>query len=304
MNKEQTIVEPQRQSIRFDVGSPLVLVLGTALIGLLGVLYSDILIGLAEQWYSDRDSSHGFLVPLVSAYLIWERREKLRSLPIKSSFWGIVLLGIGLLMLLIGTFGAVIYLQRTSLIVVLMGLILLLWGPEFFRVLIFPIAFLFFMVPLPIMVMDAVAFPLQFFAAKTAAFCLFNFGIPVLREGNVIILAGTTLEVAEACSGIRSLQALLALGTLYAYFSERVMWKRWALVLLSIPIAIIANVFRVSGTGVLAHYFGAEAAEGFYHTFSGWLIFVVAFLLLLGCGSVLSKLPPTHVRPRQGEDRT
>jgi exosortase len=110
----------------------------------------------------------------------------------------------------------------------------------------------------------------------------------VLQEGNVIILAGTTLEVAEACSGIRSLQALLALGTVYAYFSQRVMWKRWVLVLLSIPIAIIANAFRVSGTGVLAHYWGIQAAEGFYHTFAGWLIFVVAFMLLLASGAVLS----------------
>jgi exosortase len=150
-------------------------------------------------------------------------------------------------------------------------------------------------VPLPYLAVNELAFPLQLFAAKTATICLFNFGIPVLREGNMIVLAGTTLEVAEACSGIRSLQALLALGVLYAYFSQRMNWKRWTLVCLSVPIAILANAFRVTGTGVLAHYWGAEAAEGFYHTFSGWLIFVVAFVLLLACDSVLSRVNLTKL---------
>jgi len=149
---------------------------------------------------------------------------------------------------------------------------------------------LFFMVPLPAIVVNAVAFPLQLLAAKTATFCLFNLGIPVLREGNVIALAGTRLEVAEACSGIRSLQALLALGSIFAYLSQPAGWKRWTLALLSVPIAIAANAFRVSGTGVLAQYWGAAAAEGFYHTFSGWLIFVVALAMLVGCGAVLARI--------------
>jgi len=260
------------------------------LAALLGVTYYEILLRLGLQWYADPDYSHGFLVPFLSAYLVWERREKLLALPVVSSLWGVGVLGFGLIMLLIGSVGAELYAQRTSLIVVLAGLVLMVLGREFLRVLMFPIVFLLFMVPLPAIVVNAVSFPLQLFAAKTAVFCLYNFGIPVLREGNVIVLAGTTLEVAEACSGIRSLQALLALGTVFAYFSQRVMWKRWALVLLSIPIAIAANAFRVSGTGVLAHYFGIEAAEGFYHTFSGWLIFLVAFGLLLACGAVLSKI--------------
>ncbi len=253
-------------------------------------LYWPVLKALAVQWYDDPDYSHGFLVPLISAYFVWERREKLLALPVVPSLWGIGVLGFGLIMLLIGSVGVELYTQRTSLIMVLAGLVLLVLGREFLRVLVFPFVFLLFMVPLPAIVVNAVSFPLQMFAAKTAAFCLFNLGIPVLREGNVIMLASTTLEVAEACSGIRSLQALLALGTVYAYFTQTVMWKRWALVLLSIPIAIAANAFRVSGTGVLAHYFGIEAAEGFYHTFSGWLIFVVAFALLLACGAVLSKI--------------
>jgi exosortase len=257
---------------------------------LIFALYHNILFRMGEQWYVEPDYSHGFLVPLLCLYFVWERREQLMTLPAKPSPAGVILLCFGLLMLVLGSVGAELYIQRTSLIVVIAGLVLLLLGRQVLRLLAFPIAFLLFMVPLPAIVVNAVAFPLQLFAAKTAAFCLFNFGIPVLREGNVIVLAGTSLEVAEACSGIRSLQALLALGTVYAYFTQTVMWKRWLLVLLSIPIAIVANAFRVSGTGVLAHYWGPGAAEGFYHTFSGWLIFVVAFVLLLLCGVVLSAI--------------
>jgi exosortase len=271
-------------------GATLSVVLALSVTALLAALYYKILYSLGMQWYADPDYSHGFLVPLLSGYFVWERREKLRALPVAPSPWGIVLLGGGLLMLLIGATGSELYAQRTSLIVVTAGLVLLMLGREFLRVLLFPIAFLFFMIPLPAIIMNAIAFPLQLFAAKTATYCLYNFGIPVLREGNVIVLAGTTLEVAEACSGIRSLQALLALGTVYAYFTQHVMWKRWTLVLLSIPIAIAANAFRVTGTGVLAHYWGIEAAQGFYHTFEGWLIFVVAFVLLLGCGLLLSRI--------------
>ena len=243
---------------------------GLLLLVPLGLLYHDILAKLSVQWYDDPDYSHGFLVPLISGYLVWERRQKLTAAPLNPSPWGMAVLTLGLSMLVIGSIGAELYLQRTSLIVIMSGLVLLILGREYLRVLSLPLIFLIFMVPLPAIVVNAVAFPLQLLAAQTATLCLFNLGIPVLREGNVIMLAGTTLEVAEACSGIRSLQALVALGTVYAYFSQHETWKRWALVAVSIPIAILANAFRVTGTGMLAHYWGAEAAEGFYHTFPAW----------------------------------
>lgn len=270
------------------------------LVVLLAGLYHEVLVKLGLQWNNDPDYSHGFLVPVLVGYFVWERWDRLKTIPIVPSLWGIAMLAGGLLMLVIGSIGAELYLQRSSLIVVIAGLVLLIMGRDALKTFMFPIAFMFFMVPLPAIVVNAVAFPLQLFAARTAEFCLFNFGIPVLREGNVIVLAGTTLEVAEACSGIRSLQALLALGTVYAYFSQRSMWKRWVLVLLSVPIAIAANAFRVSGTGVLANYWGSQAAEGFYHTFSGWLIFVVAFLLLLGCGGLLSRIGNGQPRKAAG----
>lgn len=259
-------------------------------LGLLWGLYHGILQHLAADWYTNPDYSHGFLVPCLAAYLVWERRRQLAILPAKPSLWGAGLLSAGLLMLTIGAIGAELYLQRTSLILVIAGLVLLVLGRTFLQALAFPIAFLFFMVPLPAIVMNAIAFPLQLLAAQIATSCLYNLSIPVLREGNIIMLARTTLEVAEACSGIRSLQALLALGTVYAYFSQSLVWKRWTIVLLSLPIAIAANVFRVTGTGVLAEYLGSEAAQGFYHSLSGWLIFVVAFVLLLCCGAVISRI--------------
>jgi exosortase len=268
---------------------PAMLVVGL-LVAILAGLYHEVLLKMAIQWNDNPDYSHGFLVPVLVGYFVWERWDRLKAIHITSSLWGVALLAGGLFMLVIGSIGAELFLQRSSLIVVIAGLVLLIMGRQALKTIMFPIAFMLFMVPLPAIVVNAVAFPLQLFAARTAEFCLFNFGIPVLREGNVIVLAGTTLEVAEACSGIRSLQALLALGTVYAYFSQRETWKRWVLVLLSVPIAIAANAFRVSGTGVLANYWGSEAAEGFYHTFSGWLIFVVAFLLLLACGGLLSKI--------------
>lgn len=264
--------------------------MAVAMAGLLGVLYWPVLAGLIAQWYLDPNYSHGFLIPVMSVYFVWERRLILARMTPRPTWWGLGIVLFGLLMLTIGQIGAELFLQRFSLVVVIAGLVLLILGRDALGVLSFPIAFLIFMVPIPAIIMNAIAFPLQGFAAQTAASCLAALEIPVLREGNIIILAHTALEVAEACSGIRSLMSLLALGTAYAYFSERVMWKRWVLVAAAIPVAIAANAFRVAGTGVLAHYFGDEVAQGFYHDFSGWLVFVVAFLLLLSIGAVLRRV--------------
>jgi len=258
--------------------------------GLVIFLYRGVLWGLGSDWNNDPDYSHGFLVPFLSVYFIWERWSSLADETPDPSIWGIGLLSLGLFSLVVGLIGAELYVQRMSLIVVLSGIVLLILGWKHLWLLSLPIGFLIFMIPLPAIVVNTIAFPLQLFAAQTASFCLFSLGIPVLREGNLIMLASTTLEVAEACSGLRSLLSLLALGTVYGYFSQNVMWKRWVLVILSVPIAIVANAARVSGTGILAHYFGAEAAEGFYHTFEGWLVFVVAFVLLFICGVVLGKI--------------
>ena len=196
------------------------------IVGLVIFLYQEVLWGLGSDWNNDPDYSYGFLVPFLSAYFIWERWNVLTDETPSPSVWGIGLLSLGLFSLVVGLIGAELYVQRTSLIVVLSGLVLLILGWKYLWLLSLPIGFLIFMIPLPAIVVNTIAFPLQLFAAQTATFCLFSLGIPVLREGNLIILASTTLEVVEACSGLRSLLSLLALGTVYGYFSQDIMWKK------------------------------------------------------------------------------
>jgi exosortase len=264
---------------------------GGLLLVALAALYWTVFPNLVRQWANDDDYTHGFLIVPLALYVVWERRAKLAGMTAQPNLLGAGLLAVGLLTLVVGSVGAELFLQRSSLIVVLAGLVWLILGASFLRELAFPIVFLMFMIPLPAIVMNAIAFPLQLFAAQAATFCMQVVGVPVLREGNTIVLANTTLEVVEACSGIRSLQALLALGAVYGYFTRKAVWKRWALLFLSIPIAIAANAFRVAGTGFLAQFIGPEAAQGFYHTFAGWIVFAVAFVLLLGAGRLLGTLP-------------
>ena len=265
-------------------------------LGLLGVLlcllYSETSRHMVQQWWEEEDYNHGFVVPLFSAYLIWQDRDRLRRLATHPSLWGIVVLGTGLLMFVVGSAGAELFLQRLSMVIVLSGLLLLVLGAEYLGALAFPVAFLVFAVPIPAVIRNVIAFPLQLFAAQTATLCLSAAGVPVMREGNVIALAQTTLEVADACSGIRSLQALLALAAVYGYLTERKTWKRLVLFLSAIPIAIAANAFRVSGTGFLAHFFGLEMAQGFYHSLAGYLMFGVAFVGMLAMGSLLNRVAP------------
>ena len=180
--------------------------------------------------------------------------------------------------------------MRCSFLIVLTGIVLFLLGWKHFEVLLFPITFLMFMIPIPSILLQKITFPMQLFASNVAEFSLWAMGVPVLREGNIIHLASTSLEVAEACSGIRSLISLLALGTVFAYFSKKLFWERAVLILSCFPIAILVNALRVSATGVLANYYGMSVAEGFFHGFSGYLLFLVAFALLLLLGLVLSKL--------------
>jgi exosortase len=275
-------------------------VLALALV--LGGLYATIASRLVQQWAAEDDYTHGFLILPLAIYFVWDRRARLLGMKSSPSVAGALLLGFGLLVLVVGSVGAELFLQRSSFVVVLAGLVWLTLGIGVLRAVLFPLAFLLFMIPLPAIVMNAVAFPLQLFAAQSATFCMQLAGVPVLREGNTIVLASTTLEVVEACSGIRSLQALLALGAVYGYFTQNATWKRWALLVLSVPIAIAANAFRVAGTGFLAQFIGPEAAQGFYHSFAGWIVFAVAFVLLLGAGALLGRLPDQPLRRSKGAD--
>lgn len=260
------------------------------LAGLVGWLYQSVLVNLVRQWWNEDNYSHGFLIPLVSAYFIWERRERLTKLTHAPSVLGFVVLMGGVGFFLLGNVAAELFTMRISLLVILAGLVHYLLGREHLRMLALPILYLLFMIPPPSIIFNAIAFPLQLFAARTATASLDLLGVPVLREGNLITLANTTLEVAEACSGIRSLITLLALAATYAYFTQQGLWRRGILFVSAVPIAIVANAARVAGTGILAHSFGERVAQGFFHTFSGWLLFATAFILLFVEGFLLNRL--------------
>ena len=248
--------------------------------GLLLWLYIPTLVHLVGQWWNDPNFSHGFFVPLFSGFVIWQERSRLNRLSLQPSWWGMLLLGFGLCVLVVGQFGAELFLSRLSLLIVLAGLIVLFLGWHFFRALLFPWAFLLLMIPIPAIIFSQITFPLQLLAAKVASTVLPWLGVPVLREGNIIKLADKVLEVAEACSGIRSLMSLATLAVIYGYLMERRVALRVVLAVASIPIAVAANSFRIVGTGLLVEYWNADKAEGFFHEFSGWLIFMVSLAML------------------------
>jgi len=254
------------------------------------LLYLSVMRGLVSDWIRMPDFSHGFLIPIVSLYFVYERRKELSVLSPSTAWGGFGLIVFGILLNLLGNLATEFFTMRFSMLVVLGGIILFLLGKEFYKTLLFPLGFLIFMIPIPSVLMDRITFPMQLFASKVAARSLYLIGIPVLREGNIIQLANTSLEVAEACSGIRSLISLLALSVVFAYFSQNTTLKRVLLVLSTFPIAIIANAARVTGTGILAHHYGDKVAQGFFHGFSGWILFVVAFVCLFLLGAMLSRM--------------
>jgi len=262
--------------------------MGAVIIALLTALYAPILGRLLRQWSTDPDWSHGFLVPLFTGFLIWRRRNQLAEIPIRPSWAGLGIICGGLALLVAGVMGAELFLSRSSLIVVLGGLVILFLGWAHFRAVLFPWLFLFLMIPLPAIVFNQITLPLQLLVSQMAASIWRALGIPVLREGNVIQLAAMPLEVAEACSGIRSLVSLFTLGLIYGYFMESENWKRALLALMSLPIAVAANGARIVGTGLMVEYWDPDKALGFFHEFSGWAIFLVALGLLCGTRSILN----------------
>ena len=265
-----------------------------------GLLYWRVGAKLIHDWATDENYSHGFLIVPLAGYLAWERRDQLRRIPLAPcSWWGLLIVGGSLAVLIAGLLGAELFLTRIALIGTLAGGILFLLGWQHLNVLLFPLGILLLMIPIPAIIFNQIVFPLQLLASRVGEASLSAAGVPVLREGNVIILANTSLEVAEACSGIRSLVSLLTLGIVYGYMIDRRPGVRTAIALSSIPVAIIANGVRVAGTGLAAHFFGPAAAQGFLHTFSGWLVFVFAFVLLFGVVRTLQWLFPSAppVRP-------
>ena len=253
---------------------------GVILTGLLLWFYVPTLSRLVGQWKNDSDFSHGFFVPLFSAFVVWRQSHRLESIEPRPSWAGLPLLAFALCVLIVGQMGAELFLARFSLLLTTAGLIVLFLGWSQFRAMLFPWAFLLLMIPIPKIVFNQITFPLQLLASQVAAATLPLFGVPILREGNLIHLPSITLEVAEACSGIRSLMSLLTLAIIYGYLMERRLWVRWLLALSSIPVAVIANSVRIIGTGLLVQYWDADKAEGYFHESWGLIVFVVSLLLL------------------------
>lgn len=253
------------------------------------LMYYTIVPYMVQQWYNDPNYSHGFIVPLIAGYFLYERRQELLASTSEPSSTGLLVVLFGALQLCIGYLSFELYTMRSSLIVILAGLILSFFGTRVFRIMLLPLCYLFFMVPLPYIVYDAIAFPLKQLVAKYSVEVLQLMGVVIIREGNVLILPETTLEVADACSGIRSLVSLIALAAAFAFVTQKGVLRRTVMIVAAIPIAILTNGLRVVGTGVLAQYWGAKAAEGFFHEFAGLAVFAVALVLLAGLGSLMNR---------------
>jgi exosortase len=291
--------------------------------------YATVLQKLVRDWWNDENYSHGLLIPFIIGYIVWSQRDKLAAARVQPS----VLLGgaailFALFALWAGVAGAELYMQRLSLVLLLAGTAVYFWGLSLLRLLLVPLSLLFLALPIPAIIFNKIAFPLQLFASRCAVWSMSMLGIPVLRQGNIIELKPLNsfdtkkLEVVEACSGIRSLMTLVTLAVVFAYFTHSPsndppkpgsrfgwlksygFWRAAIIVGSAVPIAILTNAFRVSGTGVLAHYYGTEVADGFFHSFSGWAIYIVAFILLFGIGMILDRFKRAQARGEQVERKS
>jgi exosortase len=249
---------------------------------LVAFLYAGVIRDLATQWWQEPEYSHGFAVPIFAAFLIYRDSGRIFRVRPESSNSGFLLILAAVLLLLAGRIALELYLTRVSLVVLLCGLVAFLFGWRMLRVLAFPLSYLLLMIPLPSIVYNQITFPLQLLASRLASAGLQLASLPVLREGTLLSVPGYSMDVAEACSGVRSLHALLALFLAFLFVAEDRWRVRSALLILVFPVAILSNAFRVFGAGLLGSRLGPVWADGFLHTFSGWLIFLCGLISLLG----------------------
>jgi exosortase len=290
-----------------------------AIISAILFTYAAVLVKLSSNWWSDENYSHGLLVPFIIGYILWLRRDRLAAEPARPmTFLGGAVVVLALFALWTGVAGAELFTQRMSLVLLIAGTVVYFWGLPLLRLILVPLGLLILAIPIPAILFNKIAFPLQLFASRCAVWSMSMLGIPVLRHGNVIELKPLNsfdtkkLEVVEACSGIRSLMTLVTLAVVFAYFTHPRsddrpgggsgwgwlrsygFWRSTILVISAVPIAIVTNAARVSGTGILAHYYGTQVADGFFHSFSGWAMYIVAFLLLFGVGWILDRFKPSR----------
>jgi exosortase D (VPLPA-CTERM-specific) len=271
--------------------------------------YLAVLRKLGQDWWVDENYSHGLLVPIVIAFIVWNEWGRLRRSAAAGPAWlGGALIVAAVLMLLAGTLAAELFTQRISLVFMLAGIVVYLFGTRVLNILAVPFALLLLAIPIPQIVFNRIAFPLQIWASQTAVWGIRLFDVPTVRRGNVIdILPGgstqtISLEVVEACSGIRSLMTLVTLALVLAYFTRRdpdgnfagftkpEFFRAVILMVLAVPIAVLTNAARVTGTGFLTYYYGRQATEGTWHDLSGWLVYIAALVLLIGANFILGKI--------------
>jgi len=254
---------------------------------LIVILYYSVIRDLVGDWVIDENYSHGFLIPLVSAFFVWRQRDVLRKIRWSSHNLGLVVLVTGLLMFMAANVAVEYFTMRFSLLVVIGGLILYLGGKDLAGRLVFPLLYLVFMIPVPYVLYYTISFPLEILASRWTAGVLSILGIPIFREGNILYLENITLQVIDACSGLRSLISLSALSAAMAYMTQKTVLKGAILFLASAPVAIAANILRLSVTAVLASIYGEQLAQGFLHKFSGMVVFIFAVISLSLIGGLL-----------------
>ena len=239
----------------------------------------------------------GFLVPLFAGFLLWDRRAAVQRAEVEPSWAGVPVLLFGIVTVFFGVYGAELFLSRVSFVITTAGLIWTFFGLGVLRAVRFPLAVLLLAIPFPAILFNQITFPLQLLASQLASSLLPLLGVPVFREGNVIQLPVMKLEVAEACSGIRSLMSLFTLAVFYGYFLEKTTVRRWILALASIPIAVAANALRIVGTGLCVQYWDPSKGEGFFHEFSGWVMFVISLSFLYLLHRAMQSIGSRAVRP-------
>lgn len=254
------------------------------------VVFYPTIVDLVHTWWSDPNFSHGFVIPVFSAWVVWRHRSVLQQARPHPSSWGLFFIACALLMLIAGTVGVERFLPAVALVLLLGSYAVTFLGWSVFGRLLFPWAMLFLMVPIPAIVLNQITLPLQLLSSQLATSLLSLIGIPVLREGNVITLPVMQLEVAEACSGIRSLVSLTTVVLIYGYLVEPSRLRRIILVLAAIPIAVASNALRIFGTGLCVEYWDPTKAAGFFHEFSGWAVFILSMALVLVVHAMLSRV--------------
>jgi exosortase len=262
----------------------------TAMLSVWVAAFYPIIPDMVTAWFKHSDNSHAVLVPLVSLYFLWEKRAEISRIPSQGSNAGLILLILCLLFYILSFIGGIAFFCRLALVTSLIAIVWSCMGTAILRSLAFPLGFLFFMIPVPDTLLGMVSFPLQLVATKISAELIGYCTIPIYREGNMLFFINTQLEVAEACSGIRSIMSLTMISAIFAYISPGVIWCRVVLVVAAIPIAFIANILRVTGTGILAHFFGDRVARGFLHDFSGLAVFLFGLIILFALYEVLKKI--------------